>query len=194
MTKAQKYAFELMPKSEQELRILRARAEELAKPELDLSENNGIDYVRFRLGHDESYGISYQYVCEILHQVPVSRPPCIPHFISGVINWRGILITVVDLIKFFHSTSAKYDNEYIIVMHVSDITLGILVKQIEGSKTYQPSQLSSPLSSVKVTNPEYILGLHQSITAILNAEVLVSNLSKEIKKSVYRIGDVHGNC
>lgn len=193
VTKLQKHASELMPQSAEALRILIARAELLAKPEVSAIDVRGIDYVRFQLSPNEHYGISYQHVCEILHHVTVSKPPCIPTFVVGVINWRGSLITVVDLMKFFHPEYSGATGEFIIIVSINDMTLGILAYSIEGSLMYQPSQLNTPLSSTKVANPEYILGLHQSVTAILNIDGLIPGLYQAIKESVYRIGDVHGS-
>lgn len=184
MNRIQKQASELMPKSKEALRILQARAQELAKYEESASESNGIAYVQFRLGQNESYGIAYQYVHEILHNITLAKPPGVPDFIAGVINWRGSLITVVDLLKFFHPDPTEHKNEFIIVCNINDSTLGLLVNRVEGSAVYQSSQLSIPLSSANVTNPEYILGLDQSVTAILNVDVLVAGISQKI---IYKV-------
>lgn len=193
MTKIQKHASELMPRGETELRVLSARAEQLAKKEINVQEVNGTAYVRFQLGTQEHYGISYQYVHEILRHIAVAKPPCVPHFVVGVINWRGSLITVVDLMKFFHPGYLETSGEFIIVINANEITLGILACSIEGGSTFQHNQLSTPLSSIKVANPEYILGLHQATTAILNVDALVSRLNQTIKENIYRIGDPHGS-
>ncbi|MGL5742445.1 MAG: chemotaxis protein CheW [Legionella sp.] len=197
MSKEQKHASELMPKDEDALLVLQARAKHLAQQEMDASKNNGIAFIRFKLTQNENYGIPYQYVQEILHNATMSRPPFVPNFISGVINWRGNLITVVDLIKFFHPNHAKhathYDHEFIIVINANDVTLGLLTQRVEGNEVYQPHQLATPLSTANVANPEYILGLYQATTAIINVETLIVSLSQEIKKSLYRIGELHGN-
>ena len=196
--KEQKHASELMPTSEKAIEILQARAKQLAKQEIDASENNSVDFICFRLGQNESYGVPYQYVQEVLRNIIVAKPPFVPKFIAGIINWRGALITIVDPIKFFHPNhsgqNAEHNKEFIIIINVHNITLGLLANRIEGSENYQPSQLSLPLSSVDVANPEYILGINHSTTAILNIEVLIPGLVQEIKKSLYRIGEVHGNC
>lgn len=197
MIKEQKHASELIPKKEEALKILQARAKQLAKQEIDTSKNHGITFVRFSLGQNENYGISYQYVQEVLRNLSIAPAPFVPKFIAGVINWRGALITVVDLMKFFHLNhsipSAKQHNEFIIVIQVNNITLGLLVHHVEGSELYQPSELAAPLSSANVTNPEYILGLHHAVTAIINVETLVASLSQEIKMRLYKKGEVHGN-
>ncbi|MCE0721938.1 MULTISPECIES: chemotaxis protein CheW [Legionella] len=197
MIQEQKHASELMPKSKEALKILHARAKQLAQQELDIRKNHGIAFVRFNLSKNEIYGISYQYVQEILHNTSMAFPPFAPNFIAGVINWRGALITVVDLLKFFHLNHSNYnskkDNQFIIVVQANNITLGLLVHRIEGSETYVPSELATPLSSANVTNPEYILGLHHAVTAIINMETFISSISQEIKTRLYKIGEGHGN-
>jgi purine-binding chemotaxis protein CheW len=193
MTKVQKHASELMPTSDAALRILRARAEQLAQYEQGVGEQNGIAYVRFRLGPNEHYGVAYQYVQEVLHAVSIAKPPFAPDFITGVINWRGTLITIVDLMRFFHPSRSEAGDKKIIVINANEMTLGLLINSVEGSGLYQPMQLATPLASVNVAHSEYILGLDLALTAILNVEALILGLSQEIKKSIYRIGDVHGN-
>ncbi|KTD11985.1 chemotaxis signal transduction protein (cheW domain) [Legionella gratiana] len=197
MIKEQKHASELMPKSEEALKILQARAQQLAKQEMDKTQNNGVSFVRFSLSKEEHYGIPYPYVQEVLHHAVLVKPPFIPHFIAGVINWRGTLITVIDLFQFFHTPPTTHNleqkNEFIIVVKADNITLGLLTPQIEGSAVYQLNQLTTPLSSINTAKPEYILGLHHAVTAIIHVEALVSSLCLEIKKSLYRRGEVHGN-
>ncbi len=195
MIKEQKHASELMPKSEEALKILQARAKQLAQQEEDVRKNHGVAFIRFSLSKNEIYGVPYQYVQEILHHTPMAHPPFAPNFIAGVLNWRGTLITVVDLLKFFHPNHSnhKQDNQFIIVVHANDITLGLLVHRVQGSETYLPGQLAAPLSSASVTNSEYILGIHHAVTAMINMEAFTSGLSQEIKTRLYKIGEGHGN-
>lgn len=193
MTKVQKQASELMPKDEAAQRILHERAVQLASYEPGISEQNGVAYVRFRLGPNEHYGIAYQYVHEVLHYVSIAKPPFVPEFITGVINWRGALISVIDLMKFFHPGRLESSSKIIIIINANDVTFGLLINRVEGNGIYQPNQLGTPLTSVNVAHTEYILGLDQAVTAILNIDALVLGLSQEIKKSVYKLGEVYGN-
>lgn len=187
-------AADLMPQSKEALRILNARAEQLAQSDAFEQEVRGIPYVRFCLDNNENYGIAYQYVQQILNQSMIARPPFMPDFIVGVTNWRGALITVVDLYQFFHpaKTLEEKTNYVLIIVAVQEITLGIRIQQILGGANYQEEQLDAPLISVNVAKSDYVLGIDHSLTAILNMETLVKGLSQEIKKSVYRIGEVHG--
>lgn len=186
--KEQKHASELMPQSKEALHILQTRAKQLAKQEIDRHEINGVAYVRFKSSQNENYGVPYHYVQEILHNVTVAKPPFVPNFVAGVINWRGTLIPIVDLITFFHSnhvdSNLEHQSEFILVINAQNITLGFIAHQIEGSAIYQPDELKLPLHSMSVANPEYILGLHHAVTAILNIDLLISGISQKIKKNL----------
>lgn len=192
MNKKQKPASELMPKDKKAIHILQKRANLFAKQEVDVNERNGIAFIRFELSPDESYGVPYPYVQDILNNVILAKPPFIPYFVAGILNWRGSLITIIDLFKFFHSKSTEHTSLFIIVIHAKDSTVGLLVHRVDGSAYYQPTQLSPPLSLINVAKPKYILGLHEANTAILDVDILISGLNEEIKKSVYRMEDIHG--
>lgn len=196
MVNGQKPASELMPHSDEARSILQARAKLLAKQENDKVQNNGSAFIRFKFSDDEDYGIPYQFVQEVLPNTDLAIPPFKPDFVAGVLNWRGSLITIVDLIRFFYPESVTYQqnsHQFIIVIEAAQITLGILVPQIEGTSVYQPNHLAMPLALTKAVKTKYILGLHQAMTALIQVETLVSDLSLEIKKSLYRVGDVHGS-
>lgn len=190
MSKETKEAADFMPKSEEALRLLRSRAQLLAQEKTEIIESHaGIDYVRFDLGKNELYGIPYQYVKEVLHNVKPARLPLCPNFIAGVLNWRGALIPVIDLRQFLHSESAKnvaYD--YGIIVRAAEMTIGILAVKIAGSDTYQPLKVGTPLSSAKAANPEFIIGIHDGVTAIVNVEATFLALRQEMEK----IGELYG--
>lgn len=192
MGKIQKQASELMPKDEESLRVLRSRAEQLAAYEENQNTRDYIAYVHFKLREQEDYGISYDYVHEILHDVPLARPPGVPDFVAGVMNWRGSLITVVDLLTFFHSSAPSVSRKFVIVTCVNKITLGLLVYQIKGSDYYQEDELSPALIAASVAPPEYILGLHEVAVAILNIDNLLPGLNQEVKKRIME-GEFYGN-
>ncbi len=111
------------------------RAEKLQKEarvvtgSLDYHENY---FISFTLDN-EIYAINLKYVKEIskLKLVNMVSVPCVPEFISGIINLRGEFITIVD-IKYFLQISKTPISEKtkIIVVKISDIQAGILVDDV----------------------------------------------------------------
>jgi len=176
-----------MPRDKETTLILRARTEQLASEKTEFIESRGgVEYVRFAVSNNEFYGISYQYVKEVLHNIKPTKLPRTPSFIVGVINWRGALIPIVDLKQMLHrERTEEVDFEYGIIVRAMEMTIGMLVDEIIGSDTYQPLSLGIPLASVRAANPEYILGIHQCITGIINVETIISAARYEMEKQIH---------
>lgn len=52
-------------------------------------------WVTFRLG-DETYGINVMQVQEVLRMTEIAPVPGAPHYVLGIINLRGNVVTVLD--------------------------------------------------------------------------------------------------
>jgi purine-binding chemotaxis protein CheW len=65
---------------------------------------------------DETYGVDILRVQEIRGWTPVTRIPCAPAHVLGVLNLRGSIIPIVDLRLLFALEGAKYDAVTVIVV------------------------------------------------------------------------------
>lgn len=168
----------LIPQDETSQHILQERAIHLAKPIIMETRNqDATTYVCFKLGSNERYGITYQYVKEIIHGAVPTPVPCAPDFINGIINLRGTLLAVLDLKRFFHvQTTEISKNVYIIIVEDHPITMGILVDDIEGRSVYDTWQLDTSPTAEGIIKPEYIVGLHNGMTAIINIHAILTDL------------------
>ena len=54
-----------------------------------------LQWVTFRLD-EEKYGISVMAVQEVLKVTEITQVPGAPHFVLGIINLRGNVVTVID--------------------------------------------------------------------------------------------------
>ncbi|MDX1900863.1 MAG: chemotaxis protein CheW [Gammaproteobacteria bacterium] len=173
-----------MPTSSKDIEELQKRSILISKKITTSSENkNEVNYINFRLGKSEIYGIPYEYAKEVMNKTLLTTIPRVPRFIAGVINRRGALIAVLDLKQFFHIEPAEYDEQAcIIVVEHHGMTLGILVDKIEGNETYDPLTLDATLPSEGITKLEYILGLHQGRVAIINIESIMNDPQLLINK------------
>lgn len=181
--------FELMPQGEQAQRILDARADlfstEVTASSKSLPKNH---YLCFRLG-EESYGIPYQYIKEVLFNVNPTKVPHTPDYILGVINRDGELLTVLDLKSFFRIKSATVENKsHLIVVQAQGITLVVLAESIEDAVDYDPIRLEPPLVLGGAINPNYILGLDLGTVAIINMDTLLGKMQSKVSDSKESIG------
>lgn len=168
-----------MPKSKASRRILHERAELISKEsagEKKTDETNS--YIHFYLGNTEKYAIDYQYTKEVANIVNMTRLPCAPSYVAGIINRRGALITVLDLKQMLFNQTTPYQNEAkIIIVYFENITLGVLVDRIIGNKNYNKNTLDPSFPSENIIKMEYLLGLHEGEVALLNIPTIVSAVS-----------------
>ncbi len=128
---------DLFPCDEASLEKFKKRALKLQKEiKTDIESLNYQDdsFISFSL-NKENYCISLKFVKEItkLSLVNLTAVPCVPEFITGVINLRGEFITIVNIRSFLNlSKSEIIDKMKIIVVRTEKVQVGILVDDIFG--------------------------------------------------------------
>lgn len=169
-----------LPQDPDARKILELRAKLLANTiqkatELELNE---ISYIKFSLDVEkEYYGIPFKFVKELLPNAQITKIPRAAPNIFGVMNYRGALIAVIDFKKFFSNNHFDYNqNSSIIVIHVNNITIGMLIGHIIGNDQYPLGSLEPPFNFPGISNPDLIAGLHEGATAIINIELLAETL------------------
>jgi purine-binding chemotaxis protein CheW len=178
-------ASDFMPCSKKSKAILHARAELIANNLIEtIDESEKANYIRFYLGQNEQYGIDYIYIKEVVDKVMITKLPCAPHFIAGIINRRGALLPIIDLKKlFFNEPAGSINADNIIIVSANNITMGFLADRIEGNTRYNEHSLHEPLLSETITNIEFIVGLHQAKTAMINVDAVISYLQRHLSKN-----------
>lgn len=87
-------------------------------------------FIAFRLGGCDC-GIDIQQIREINRLAEISRMPGTPLFIEGVINLRGEVIPVLDLLKLFEmGESVITPASRILVAEVNGKTVGCIVDSV----------------------------------------------------------------
>jgi len=177
-------AFDFMPKDESIQDELIERAKILAvKHEANEDQTALVNYIKFKLGKNELYGIPYKNIKEVMGNYMLTPIPNLPTYIAGIINLRGSLISVINLKKLFSITDAEVsNNSQIIIVNKQEMIVGVLADNIIGSDVYDSSLLDLPILSQSISS-EFILGINQGNTAIINIETILanSNLHVEIK-------------
>lgn len=175
-----KSAADLFPADDDSLKILDNRAHELSKIIVDENVNlNKINYIKIRLGDNEFYGVDYTFISEILNNFFITVIPRSPEYISGVINHRGSLITILNLKNYFHINHSGNNNEkFIIIIKHKKILLGFMVDGIENSDSYDKYELVKSIKNDKNMKSNHIHGLHKGTVGIFNMEVIFDELEK----------------
>lgn len=63
-------------------------------------------FLTFTLGDDE-YGLDILSIKEIIEYVELTRIPLMPDFIRGVLNLRGLVVPIIDLLARFGNEPAQ---------------------------------------------------------------------------------------
>ncbi|MCP1726461.1 purine-binding chemotaxis protein CheW [Natronospira proteinivora] len=100
-------------------------------------------WVSFKLGR-ELYALKALHVQEILKSGDISPVPGAEHFVLGVINLRGNIVTVVDTCKRFGLSRPESDTiQQIIVVEADDQTLGLQVDDVTEVIDIRPSEVEA---------------------------------------------------
>ena len=159
--------------------VLQRRSEALARRPAPVTLTRaGEPFIHFRLGRAEEYGIPYRFVEEVMTVPAITRVPCAPQMIAGVINRRGEMLVVLDLNQFFHGQSAPAQTAAsidVVVVQGAGLLIGIRVDVLIGNAEYNPSQLGEPLPTDGTSKRSYIQGLLNGHVSILDLDALLAD-------------------
>ncbi len=168
------------------------RSDEQSSDELDLVFNDENDindmYLTFGLGNEE-YGISINYVTEIVGMQRVMEVPDVPVFIKGVINLRGKVIPVMDVRRRFNMTEEPYtERTVIIVLDSNGVLIGLIVDNVSEVMEIPKNQIDQPPQfGANRDNAGVILGLGKQddkVAILLNIEHLISQQIVDLQSSL----------
>lgn len=132
-------------------------------------------FLTFTLG-EEYYGIDIMYVTEIVGIQPITVVPELPEFIKGIINLRGKIIPVMDArIKFKKEAKDYNDRTCIIVIDVTDLSIGVIVDAVSEVLNISEDNIVPP-PNLNTGGRKYIKSVGKSeehVTLILDCEKLL---------------------
>jgi purine-binding chemotaxis protein CheW len=82
--------------------------------------------------NDIKFGVSLSDVLEILNMQTITPIPHVPNFVVGVMNLRGRIVPVIDLVtRFMPQHQDDVDRNICIVFQQGETLLGALVDEVE---------------------------------------------------------------
>ena len=91
-----------------------------------MAEDKGIEHLCVRIG-DAGVGIPSDYVEEIFEAASITRLPCGPDFILGMVNVRGAVIPVLDL---WEIADPSVPIKKIVILNTLEGLVGILISEL----------------------------------------------------------------
>jgi len=148
------------PAAEDLTALWHRRAIELAAaPGRDREDEEVLTLVLLRLGADR-YALPITSVREILRVGRITPVSTAPAFVLGVINLRGVIMTVLDLRACFGLAPVPVGAEArIIIAEGGGMAVGILVAQVEEIVDLPAAQVKPPLAPAKGLVEDYVVGI-----------------------------------
>ena len=119
-----------------------------------LAGTNKLEMLLFSLGTDrrtqrkEVYGINVFKVREVMRTPPITRAPEMPDSVEGMVSLRGVLVPVVDLVKYTRINSQS-DGGVMIVTEYNGYTQGFLVESVDTILRLDWSSMKVPPEMLK---------------------------------------------
>ena len=123
-------------------------------------ENDVIQWVTFKLA-DENYGIAVMQVQEVLRVTEITPVPGAPHYVLGIINLRGNVVTVIDTRTRFGLPRKEVDDvSRIIIIESGEHVVGLLVDSVAEVVYLRASEIESAPNVGNEESARYIQGVH----------------------------------
>lgn len=160
-----------------------------------MSTSGNASYATFYI--DESlYGINLLYLREIIKHVPVTRVPHAAEYISGLINLRGQVVTLIELPRILKNRVTKdigktsniilrtenelnniYTDKNTHEYRTFTDSVGLMVDQIDEIVEVDESHINPPpenLSRQEARHLEGIVELNEQLLSIISVSSLLS--------------------
>jgi len=132
-------------------------------------------------------------VIEIFVNKTINPIPIAPDYVVGIINFRGEIVSVIDIsVKFDLKENKQTENKYIIVTTLFDdnkhLKLACLCDNVHRIETINFAEIQQVPSFGTYFNPDFLKGvfyLNQELYTIINIEkVFKSNVEFAIEKII----------
>ncbi len=124
----------------------------------EVEEISGTDHVVIRLGSGR-YGIAAPDVAEVTPLPALTRVPGLPAWLTGVGNWRGHVLPLVDLRPLLGlPVTPLPSSARIVVVAVDDVEVGILAEAVTGLVEV-PADREAPPMTLTGDSADLVVGL-----------------------------------
>ena len=161
------------PPPEEAKRILKARAQALARePERAETSDERVEIVTFLLAY-ETYGIETSYGREVHPLKDLAPLPCTPAFVAGVVNIQGRIVPIINVRRRFHLPEREIAlTDQIVIAHTSRRPVGLVVDAVIDVIDFLEQGIASAESILP--DMEYVEG----VVKLQDGLVLIHDLDK----------------
>jgi purine-binding chemotaxis protein CheW len=155
--------------------ILRKRAESLSKETFEEEVSDKVSLLLFRIG-EEWYCVRVVDVREIFQDYAITKVPCVPKYVLGVVNVRGEILSVTDpgiCMGLGSIEGAMGENPPAIVVVNGDVATAVVVDEIGDIADVPNEAMEPPVSIIDRLQAEFIAAsvhVGDTMVGMLNIE------------------------
>jgi purine-binding chemotaxis protein CheW len=175
----------MAPTPEKKKMILKERARNLAREEkADDRREERLEVVEFLLA-SERYAVESSWVREVYPLKDLTPLPGTPPFVSGIINVRGQIVSVVDLKKFFDLPAKGIANlDKVLIITDGRMEFGLLADGVAGVRGMALREIQPALPTLTGVRAEYLRGVTADRLVVLDAGKLLADPAMRICQSM----------
>ena len=149
---------------------------------------------------NELYGLDVQYIFDIRVLENVTFVPRVPAWVLGVVNWRGRILSVINLRQFLGLPPKKESEtraktvQHLVVLQVGEMEVGIQADEVFLIASIPVSKIDTSYGVVRAIKPEFVNGLfiraeqemknQLEIVLLLNVPALLSDRGLVIREEI----------
>ncbi len=145
--------------------------EELPEPTVSADD---LDVVQFVVG-TQHYAFDGNLVREVSPCRHLTRIPCTPPFIAGVVNVRSEIIPVLNTRVLFHLPNDPPSHSKLVILQNDEARLALLVDDVVGVSTISLTSLQPALKTMSQAQTKYMLGLTEGSIIVIDAMSLMND-------------------
>ena len=160
-----------------------------------LAGTNKLEILMFSLGLDsatgrtETFGINVFKVREVMRKPPITSAPDMPNAVMGMVSLRGVLVPVIDLVRYTGLTTDTR-GEVMIVTEYNGRTQGLLVSAVDTILRLDWSKMKVPPAMLAQNMGGLITAVTElpdgRLVMMIDVEKVLSDTSGSEDEDIYR--------
>lgn len=158
--------------------VLERRAESLARETLEEEASHRLALLLFRIG-EEWYTVRVADVREIFQEYEITHIPCVPHYVLGVVNVRGEILSITDPARLMGLGAVNFDDTIpppAIVIADHEVATALVVDEIGDIVEVASDGIEPPVSIIDRAQAEFIAGsvyVSETMVGLINIEQML---------------------
>ena len=165
-------------------RILRERAERLARRPQEPARNDELEVVAFQLAQ-EPYAVETRFVREVVALKDLAPVPCTPPFVLGVINVRGEILPVFDLKRLFGMPARGLTNATrAVILRDGANEFGIVADAVLGVRPLRAADIGPPPATLTGIHAGFLRGVTPEGLVVIDAAGVLKHPAMVVNEEV----------